>query len=219
PVVEKGKEKEKKEPPKAAEVHAIAIADLDVISEQFFMLRRQRAENLDLDNVTFVLNCVDVLAGDDAFVALRKRRPKHRTLTYLESQNKAFFEKRQDETKAAEDEAKGQLDTLQKRLDKEVEAVRVNKEMDERTKEIRVLQLQEIANRRLDVDKANIEDVKRKKLLEIKAVTEQAIRKTQNEVRVGAMLLPPIPPLFFGLFVLGLRLRRENQGANPNRLA
>lgn len=219
PVAEKGKEKEKTEPPKAAEVHAIAIADLDVISEQFFMLRRQRAENLDLDNVTFVLNCVDVLAGDDAFVALRKRRPKHRTLTYLESQNKAFFEKRQDETKAAEDEAKGQLDTLQKRLDKEVEAVRVNKEMDERTKEIRVLQLQEIANRRLDVDKANIEDVKRKKLLEIKAVTEQAIRATQNGVRAGAMILPPLPPLFVGLFVLGLRLRRENQGANPNRLA
>ena len=58
---------------KAGKIHAIAIADLDLISEQFFQLRRQKIEDLDLDNVTFVLNCVDVLAGDDAFVALRKR--------------------------------------------------------------------------------------------------------------------------------------------------
>jgi ABC-2 type transport system permease protein len=166
-----------------------------------------------------VLNCVDVLAGDDAFVALRKRRPVHRTLSLLEAKNKTFIETRQNETKAAEDEAKQLLDKLQKRLDKEVEAVRSSKDMDERTKEIRVLQLQEIANRRLDVDKANIDDQKRKKILEIKGDTEQEIRRTQNEVRAVAIALPPLPPLILGLLVFGSRLRRENQGANPNRLA
>lgn len=218
---EKSKDQEKDKDAKKtpAEINVIAIADLDVISEQFFMLRRQRAENLELDNVTFVLNCVDVLAGDDAFVALRKRRPEHRTLTTLEARNKAFIETRQNETKAAEDEAKQLLGKLQKRLDQEVEAVRASKDMDERTKEIRVLQLQEIANRRLDVDKANIEDQKRKKILEIKGDTEQEIRRTQNRVRAVAIALPPLPPLILGLLVFGTRLRRENQGANPNRLA
>ena len=88
----RAKEKEAEAAKKPAEINVIAIADLDVISEQFFMLRRQRAENLELDNVTFVLNCVDVLAGDDAFVALRKRRPLHRTLTLLEAKNKTFIE-------------------------------------------------------------------------------------------------------------------------------
>ena len=64
----------------AATIKVIAIADLDMISEQFFELRRQKIENLELDNVTFVLNCVDVLAGDESFMAFRKQRLKHRTL-------------------------------------------------------------------------------------------------------------------------------------------
>lgn len=216
---EKGKEDTKKGEPKTPEIHAIAIADLDVISEQFFMLRRQKAEDLELDNVTFVLNCVDVLAGDDAFVALRKRRPEHRTLTRLEQENKRFIEIRQNETKAAENEARAQLDKAQSRLDKEVEAVRAEKDLDERTKEIRVLQLQENASRRLEVDKANIEDEKRKKIFEIKGDTEQEIRRTQNKVRAVAIALPALPPLILGFLVFGTRLRRENQGANPNRLA
>ena len=46
----------------------IAIADLDLIGEQFFELRRRKIEDLEFDNVPFVLNCVDVLAGDESFV-------------------------------------------------------------------------------------------------------------------------------------------------------
>src|SRR5262249_32610415 len=120
------KEKEKPKDKGPAEIRAIAIADLDLISEQFFMLRRQKAENLELDNVTFVLNCVDALAGDDAFVALRNRRHEHRTLTRIEDQTKRYVDKFQRETKAAEDEARGQLDEAQKDLDKEVATVRGN---------------------------------------------------------------------------------------------
>ena len=216
---EKKDEEKKDAARKPSEVHAIAVADLDVISEQFFDLRRRGVDFLQLDNVTFVLNCVDVLAGDEGLVTLRNRRPEHRTLTRLEAESRQFIDRRQKETKEAEEAAKEQLDTLQQRLDKEVEAVRSNKEMDERTKEIRVLQLQEVANRRLDVDKANIEDQKRRKIQEIKGDTEQEIRQTQNKVRSIAVMVPPLPPMILGLLVFGMRLRRENRGASPNRLA
>jgi ABC-2 type transport system permease protein len=34
-----------------------------------------------------------------------------------------------------------------------------------------------------------------------------------------AIALPPMPALILGLVVFGVRVRRENLGANPNRLA
>jgi ABC-2 type transport system permease protein len=209
----------KKETTKPAKLHAIAIADLDLISEEFFELRRQKIESLELDNVTFVLNCVDVLAGDDAFVALRKRRIKHRTILRLEQESKQFVDQYQRETKAAEDEAKTQLALAQKNLDKEVEGVNARKDVDDRTKEILLLNLREVANRRLDVQKANIEDQKRRTILESKADSEQNIRRIQNRVRSLAVTLPPLPPLILGLIIFGVRVRRENLGANPNRIA
>jgi ABC-2 type transport system permease protein len=213
------KDESKKAEPRRAKLHAIAIADLDLISEEFFELRRQKVESLELDNVTFVLNCVDVLAGDDAFVALRKRRIHHRTLLRLEKQTSRFTDQYQGETKVAEDAAKAKLAEAQKDLDKQVEAVKSRKEVDERTKEILLANLEEVANRRLDVQKANIEDVKRKTIRESKDDSERAIRQIQNRVRTLAVVLPPLPPLILGLFIFGLRIRRENLGANPNRIA
>jgi ABC-2 type transport system permease protein len=212
-------DKEKKDEAKKPDLHVIAIADLDLISEQFFELRRRKIENLELDNVTFILNCIDVLAGDEAFIPLRTHRLKHRTLERLEAQTKNFIEERQTQTKEAEDAAKQQLDVEQKNLDKQVDTIRARKDVDERTKEIMLMNIQEVANRRLEVKKTSIEDQKRKKILESKGDTEQKIRGIQNTIRAEAILVPPVPPLVLGLIVFFVRMKRENEGANPNRLA
>jgi ABC-2 type transport system permease protein len=216
---DEAKEKEKREQARTPDVNAIAIADLDVISEQFFELRRRKIENLELDNVTFVLNCVDVLAGDESFVVLRKQRPRHRTLERLEAQTRKYTERRQEEGKTAEDEAKEQLDVAQREFDKEVDTVRSRRDVDERTKEIMLQNLQDVANRRLDVKKANIEDQKRRKIEESKGDMERHVREIQNGVRFGAIVPPPVPIILLACFVFFSRLTRENQGANPNRLA
>jgi ABC-2 type transport system permease protein len=218
-----GKDAAKKDEPrkeeKPATIKAIAIADLDLISEQFFELRRRKIENLDFDNVTFVLNCVDVLAGDESFVALRKKRPRHRTLLALENQTRRFTEELQRQTKSAEDAAKDRLDQAQKAFDKQVDQIKSRTDLDERTKEIMLGNLQEVAQRRLDVDKQTIEDEKMNKMREAKADSEQKIRTIENGVRYTAAAIPPLPPLLLGLFVFITRIRRENVGANPKRLA
>jgi len=206
--------------PAPARANAIAIADLDLISETFFDLRRdKRDESLDFDNVTFVLNCVDVLAGDESIVKLRKKRPQHRTLTTLEAQASKFYEELQTATKAANDEAKNELQAAQKAFDKEVEQVRARTDWDERTKETQLANLQEVAQRRLEVKKRLIEDKQEEKIREAKAESERKIREIQNSVRFAAAALPPLPPLALGICVWFLRLRRENMGANPKRLA
>src|SRR5262249_8194153 len=155
--------------PAPAKINVIAIADLDLIGEQFFQLRRNKIENLDFDNIPFVLNCVDVLAGDESVVGLRKKRLKHRTLVELEKQANQFKDEFQEETKRAENEARDELDVAQKAFDKQVEQVRNRTDRDERTKETELAYLQDVAQRRLDVKKQVIEDEKQAKIRESKA--------------------------------------------------
>ncbi|HEX8198935.1 MAG TPA: Gldg family protein [Isosphaeraceae bacterium] len=212
-------EAKKNETARPADVRVVAIADLDLISDGFFNLRQQRVEGFEFDNVTFVLNCVDVLAGDEAFVGLRKHRPQFRTLEALENQARTFDADRLAEEKKAEDDARVELAAAQKRLDEAVAKVRESQEYDERTKEIMVQYRQDVEQRRLDVVKANIEDQKRQKIEEARADKEQRLRATQNRVRAAAILWPPLPALLLGGLVFAVRARRENRGANPNRLA
>ena len=50
--------------PSADDQLGILVGDLDIVSETFFQLRRQGVGDFNFDNVTFALNCIDVLAGD-----------------------------------------------------------------------------------------------------------------------------------------------------------
>ena len=201
---------------KPATIKVIAIADLDMISEQFFELRRRKIENLDFDNVTFVLNCVDVLAGDDSFVALRKKRPKHRTLDGDRGPDQGVHRRASSSRpRRPRTPPRSKLDEAQKAFDKQVDQVKSRTDLDERTKEIMLANLQEVAQRRLDVEKQKIEDEKLNQIREGKADSEQKTRAIENRVRFLAAAIPPLPPLILGLLVFVTRLRRENLGANP----
>ncbi|WP_165226758.1 Gldg family protein [Aquisphaera insulae] len=213
------KKDEPKKDEKPATIKVIAIADMDLIGEQFFELRRQKVANLDFDNVTFILNCVDVLAGDDSFVELRKKRLKHRTLERIERETKTFVAEYEKQSKLAEDAAKEKLDDAQKRFNKQVDEVKARTDYDERTKEIMLANLQDVAQRRLDVEKTKVEDERLDKVRDAKAESEQKTRAIENRVRFMAAALPPLPPLLLGLVVFFIRLNRENTGAVPTRLA
>jgi ABC-2 type transport system permease protein len=214
----KDAEKKKDAKPAGAKINVIAIADLDFIGEQFFELRRRKIEDLEFDNVPFVLNCVDVLAGDESFVKLRRKRPVHRRLDALEARAKDFDKVLAEKTKQAEDLASEELEAAQKDFQKQVDAVQSHAEWDDRTKEIQLANIQRIAQRRLDVAKTTIEDKKLAEIREAKAESEVQIRGIRNVVRFAAMSIPPLPPLILGLIVWIRRRTLENVGANPKRL-
>ena len=199
-------------------VKAILIADVDVMGEQFFQLRAQGVERLEFDNVSFLLNAVDALAGDEDFIELRKRRRRHRTLSTVESLTKEYEDERLEESREAETDAEEQLEQAQKRLDDAVEAIRQRTDLDGRTRQIMIANQQKIENRRLTVARKNIEDQKQRLIERSRADMESSIRNIQSSIKLAAVALSPIPAFLLFLFVSARRLRREQASVSRERL-
>jgi ABC-2 type transport system permease protein len=199
-------------------LNAIVIADADLMSEQFFDLRRHGVENLNFDNVTFLLNCVDQLAGDPSFIALRKRRPKQRTLEAVEARTRTYEAQRLHESEQAEALADQRLKEAQARLDRSVREVEQRGDLDEQTKEVMIANLKSAENRRLEVARANIDDEKQRQIEDSRAEMENSIRGIQNTIKLLAVALPPIPAFIVFLIVSVRRLRRERVGVPVDRL-
>jgi ABC-2 type transport system permease protein len=202
----------------AGGVNAIVIADCDLMGEQFFEIRKRGVERLRFDNVAFLLNAVDHLAGDDAMIALRRRRPRHRRLEALEVRTRQFEERRLLETREAESFAQAQLDDAQKRMDRAVEALRRRADVDEQTREIMLQNLSEVENRRLTVARTRIEDERGRRIEASRADMETAVRAIQSTIKLAAVVLPPIPAFVLFLVVSARRLRRERLGIRAERL-
>jgi len=194
-------------------VNIIVIADVDFISEQFFQIRRIGAGNLNFDNITFFLNAIDVLVGDESFVGLRNRRVRHRTLARVEAQTRFFIEQRAAEEAQAGTEADQALAEAQSRLDARVAELQGRGDLDARAKDIMARNLQEVENRRFEVVQGNIEAEKEAKIQSGLETMESQIRRIQNSIRTLAVLLPPIPVFVMGVMIFAKRRRREKEGA------
>ena len=199
-------------------VDAIVIADADMMGEQFFALRRQGVEQLNFDNVTFLLNAVDQLAGDESFIALRKRRRTHRTLETVEARTRTYEEDRLEETRRAEQEAEEKLNAAQARLDEAVKALQDRTDLDAQTKRIMISNQERIENRRLAVARSNIEDEKERLIEAARGDMEAGVRAIQNTIKLVAVALSPFPAFLLFLFVSVKRREREQIGVASDRL-
>ena len=200
-----------------APVNLVVVADVDFASQQFFDIRRMGAAGLRFDNVTFFLNLMDVLVGDESFIALRSKRVRYRTLETVERQTLAYTEQRVRDEDAAEEEAQAALDQARRRLTARVDEVRQRTDLDDQTRRIMVRNLEEVENRRFETLQTNIEADKEARIQDSKEKMESQILLIQNTIKNLAALLPPVPVFLLGVFIFLRRRRRENEAAAAAR--
>ena len=188
-----------------------------MITDWFFMERNRGMLDVQFDNVTFVLNAVDALAGDETFIPLRSRRETLRTLQFVESRTSNLrqnLNRQEKEAQAAMDKA---LETAEKELRDEISRIEKDETLDDRSREVQVSQKEQQLSRQLEVRKEQLErDVNsqiRKSALEMK----REVRRVENTVRIVACIVPAILPICFGMLFLGMRNLAEQQSINPNR--
>ncbi|EDM80757.1 probable permease of ABC transporter [Plesiocystis pacifica SIR-1] len=204
-----------------ANINAIVLADLDMFADSFFQFH-ERGGDLDgdglidmrFDNVTFLLNTIDSLLGDDRFIELRKRQPVFRRLSKVDDMTKKANEERQDKLTAANDAAKAQIEVAQASLDESVAAISQRADLDETTKQIMIRSAQEAENRKLQAKTEQIERDKSQEIDRVEAEHARAVDEVRDRIRVAAILWPPVPALFMGL-LLFLRKRRRESSTIP----
>ncbi|OYV82014.1 MAG: hypothetical protein B7Z73_17460, partial [Planctomycetia bacterium 21-64-5] len=218
------KDGDKEEKKKRTEINAVVVADIDLFYQEFFQFRQQsqdpdRELDLSLDNITFTLNVLDALAGDDRFIDIRKRRLKHRVLATIE-------EKTKDAKVAAEKEK------LEKRKELEEATAKEQAELDKRVSELkkrgekmntielmqRLQILEREGNQRLDARKRQLQKDLEQKVTKIERDLNLQVTREQDWYKMWAVVLPPILPMLVGLGVFFNRRAHEREGVARSRL-
>ncbi|MBN2217537.1 MAG: Gldg family protein [Pirellulales bacterium] len=213
--------------PKTSKINVVLVGDIDMLSPAFFTIREQGDNpdlgiHFDFDNVTFILNVLDSLAGDNRFIAIRNRRPVHRPLARIDEQTK---------------DARDQLaKAITKSTEKYQDAIREEQEqLNERVREIekemraKNMDLMEIA-RRIEIVQqagekrvnAKIEQLERQRDREIRRARideKNAVSKVRVRYKLYAWFLAPVPPLLLGVFVFFRRWTSEKTHAREREKA
>jgi ABC-2 type transport system permease protein len=214
-------------------LHVVYVSDLDVLDDQFLFLRARPDEDVrfNFENVTFVLNVIDSLAGEHDFVEIRKRKPHYGSLKMVELRTE---ESREDELKeqqqyreqfdGAVKEANEEMDQSIKELQSAVDALRkrsdagedVSAELAATAERLNIKR--ETAQQRFDAKRQQLERKRDRQIKSIRRDADLEIRQIQTGYKLWAVVLPPIPPLLVGLVVFVRRRLREREGISRSRL-
>lgn len=232
------KESEPKKEKKNRGIDVVYVADIDLMMPAFLRIRARPGEDEEIswqfENVNFLLNIVDVLSGDDQYISIRKRKPKHSTLRIVDvgaqdARDVEFREriKYQDEfdkaVKAIEEENKKEIDKFQKELEELQTKQKADGQggirfQDLQSRAQKLAEVQERLKRRLEVKREQLQRQRDEKIQEIGRRVDLEIAGIKSWYKALAVALPPIPPLLVGLIVFVRRRLREREGVAKSRM-
>jgi len=212
-----------RKPPHAGKINVVLVADIDMLTPAFFAIREEgeRPEadvHFDFDNVSFVLNVLDSLAGEEQFLELRKRRLVHRTLTRIEEQTEKA---RKDATRARKefiDQFNEGRRREQDAFDKKIESLRNRKNVDPQQMLIEVALAEETGRRRLGAETERLERERDTAVDKIETGLNLKILRVQHSYKIRAALFPLILPLTLAVVVFVYRRVQEREGVARTRL-
>lgn len=216
-------------------INAIYVADIDLLSSEFVRMRNEpnmMVAKFRFDNVPFVCNLIDAAAGENRFLEIRKRKPKHSTLRMIEiraalaraTQQEEIAKSRNkysDEEKKADADAQKVYAELQKVVSDLQSKQNRGEEVDPGELEAKMAQLgmkKSFIDRQLAVTKQRLQRDRDQELAKIERQQDQDIQQIQNEYKIKATLIPPILPLLVGIVVWARRRIREREGISRNRM-
>ncbi|MCO6456437.1 MAG: Gldg family protein [Pirellulaceae bacterium] len=221
---------------KTRPIDVIYVTDIDLMISTFLRIRARPDEDEEIDwrfeNVTFLLNIIDALAGDERYVPIRKRKPRHSTLTVVErqvqearaqelEQRVKFQTEFDDSLKKAEEENQKAIEKFQKSVDELQEKQRKGEAIDPAELQAKLMALatqQDLLQRRLDIQRERLE---RERDREIKAIRRQVdleILGIQMGIKGWVAFVAPLVPLLVGVVVFVRRGLREREGIARSRL-
>ena len=200
-------------------VRVVLVADLDMLTQPFFEVRAmgetEAGIHFNFDNITFVLNTVDRLAGDDRFIELRKRRPVHRTLKAIEQWTKEARENAEE----LQDQYVKQFEETKKKLEEDFE-----KEMAPLQGADLMTQLQEVVPKRLALERrkavelSRLQEERDRDIEKLATDLKETLKGVQNQVKYWTMLVPPAPLFALAIVVWAVRRRGESEGVARSRM-
>lgn len=217
-------EEDAQAPPEgAAAIKVVVVSDIDILAGVFFLLRERasffgdRFAKWKVDNVPFVLNVLDDLAGDTRFIDIRKRRPVHRELTAIKRVSDTAKVNRDTARKNAEEKFQKLIDDEQAKLDKIAENLQARSNISRQQMQEEMAIAQRNGTARIEARKAQLDREEQAEYRRIENEMAADIHRVQDRYKLMAVLLPPIPPLVIAICVFFVRRRRERESVSSSR--
>ena len=205
-----------------AQIAVVLVADIDLLYSVFFQLRaRGRQEGgpqFVFDNVPFVLNVLDALAGDDRFLEIRSRRPAHRTLTAVEQRTEQARGIANDEREKFITQFEASRAEAQRSLTEKISELQRREGVDPQQMVLEIATQQEVGQRRLEAAVDRLQRDRDRQLDMIERDLALQVRQVEDTYKLAAVALPPIPPLALAVIIFFRRRSLERIGVPKARM-